>query len=104
MKRLLPIGRPVAASSVANGNSVPAARPRERGLGPGAEVRPRRRPGERPAPDRRVERDLGEARDVLEAERLEADDAALERDGLDPTAVGHAAMVGTALMASGPGR
>ena len=43
-----------------------------------------------PAPDLRVEPDVGQARDVVERQRLEAHPATLERDRLDPAAAGHA--------------
>ncbi len=83
MYRLLPIGRPVATSMGHERQLRARVAVPDRGLGPVAEVRLGLRPGDRPAPDRRVERDLGEAGHVVEAERLEPDDPALERDRLD---------------------
>jgi hypothetical protein len=65
MYRVEPIARPDATSIVANGSSRPASR------------------ADRQPPDLRVEGDLGEARDVVERQRLEADEATLERDRLE---------------------
>ena len=64
----------------------------ERRLGPGPELFLVGWAGERPLPDRRVEGDLGQARDVLEGERLETNLAAREDDGLDADRV-HSPMV-----------
>ena len=61
----------------------------ERSLQPCLEAGPIDRPGERPLPQARVERDLGQPVEVVAAQRLEAHDATFEHDRLDPRRVGH---------------
>ena len=56
----------------------------ERGLQPCLEAGPIHRPGERPLPQARVERDLGQPVEVVMAQRFEAHDAPFEHDRLDP--------------------
>jgi hypothetical protein len=56
---------------------------RDRSLGPLTEFSFGRGAGERPAPDARVEGDLGKGRDVVDRERFEADDRTLEGGGFE---------------------
>ena len=89
---------------MANGNSVPASRLR---IAASAQSRSSASVSGRAIVQRQIagsSADLGQSGDVVEAERLEADDPTLERDGFDARGDGHAAIVRHAAEASGRGR
>ena len=89
MKRLLPIALPVAAVDRREGHLGARRRVREGRLGSTRQECLVGRLDEGPAPQiAGSRRDLGKVVEVGQRQRLEADDAAFERDGLDPATAG----------------
>ena len=84
------MARPLALSIVANGCSVPASAVGQCGFDPAAEARLVLRTHDRPLPERGIEGDQREVRQVVGAERFQADPRALQDDRLHPRLRPHA--------------
>ena len=89
MNRVLPIGLPRRLVDRREWPLRALRRVRERGVEPRLEGVPIARLGQRPGHRLGVERDLGQPVEVIDRERLEPDDRALERDRLDPVTGGR---------------